>query len=137
MALDDVPDEILKHLLGYVSPEDNLLIVQLLSRRLNRLANEPLLWKSHCLNSFKYWNPDHDFRQKLEEPVKDVDWKSLYILRKQRTARIAHLFDGILATQVGRLHKFEQICTLGYDAKDFLLEQYHADDELEDVLARR
>jgi F-box protein 21 len=137
MALDQMPDEIFQRLLYYVSPEDNLLNFQLLSRRLNRLANEPLLWRYHCRNSFKYWSPDHQFHEKLQDLVSVVNWKELFIIRRRRNTRTALLLDGILATKIGRLKKFEQICLLGYDAKDFLLDQCQAEDACIDVLARR
>lgn len=136
-SLDDVPDEIIRQILDFVSPDNNLACVQLLSKRFNHLANEPLLWRYHCRTSFHYWHSDHRFREKLEQKAPEVDWKALWTTRKRANVRIANLLDGILSTKVGRLKKLEQICLLGYDAKDFLLEQCHADDCAEDVLARR
>lgn len=137
MALESFPNEIILHILYFLPPEDNLLAFQLLSRHLSRVANTPHLWRHHCGNSFKYWNPDHEFQQKLRAPPAEVDWKRLFIERKQRNERIALLFDGILSSRLGRLWKFEQICHAGYDAKDFLIEQCHAEEDVEDVLARR
>ncbi|KAF7542818.1 hypothetical protein G7Z17_g11247 [Cylindrodendrum hubeiense] len=137
MLLDQVPDEIIHHLLYYVSPEDNLASFQLLSHRLNRLADEPLLWKYYCQRTFRFWNPEHGFHRRLKQRASEVDWKRLFILRNTRNARVSHLLDDILATKVGRLMKFEQICRLGYDAKDFLLDQCHTEESVEDVLARR
>ncbi|KAH7154861.1 Transglutaminase-like superfamily-domain-containing protein [Dactylonectria estremocensis] len=137
MMLDHVPDEIIHHLLYYVSPEDNLSSFQLLSHRSNRLANEPLLWKYHCRSTFRFWNPEHGFLRRLTERASTVDWKRLFILRKTRNVMISHLLDGILETKVGRLMKIEHISRMGYDAKDFLLEQCQADDSVQDVLARR
>lgn len=136
-ALEEVPDEILQHILSYISAHDNLKTVQLLSRRLNRLANEPLLWRQHCKRNFTYWNPSHNFPAKLAGRVSDVDWKALFLLRKARDAQISSLFDGMLSTQLGRARRFEQICLLGYDAKDFLLEQCRTIETADDVLARR
>lgn len=136
-ALEDIPDEILQHILSFVSPQDNLVRVQLLSRRLNHLANEPLLWRSHCQSSFTYWDSSHSFPAKLAGSVFDVDWKALFLVRKAREARASMLFDGILASKLGRARRFEQICLLGYDAKDFLLEQCRTIDSAKDVLARR
>lgn len=136
-TLDLFPNEIILHILDFLPPEDNLVCAQRLSKHLNRLANEPVLWREHCRNSFKYWNPDHGFQNKLELPVAEVDWKRLFIERKERNARIGLLFDAVLATKAGRLRRFEQVCHLGYDAKDFLLDQCHVDDSVEDVLARR
>lgn len=136
-TLDQIPDEIIHHILSFVSPEDNLRNVQLLSRRLQLLANEPILWRQHCQTSFQYWNPAHDFSAKLRGRVSDVNWKSLYLLRKARNAQVSNLFDAILATKLGRARRFEQICRLGYDAKEFLVEQSRTIDTADDVLARR
>ncbi|KAG7101853.1 hypothetical protein HYQ44_018692 [Verticillium longisporum] len=101
-TLEEIPDEIIHHILSFVSPENNLLRVQLLSRRLNTIANEPLLWRQHCRTAFTYWGPDHDFQAKLDGKVSDVDWKALFLVRKATNARISNLFDGILATKLGR-----------------------------------
>ncbi|KND93099.1 hypothetical protein TOPH_02113 [Tolypocladium ophioglossoides CBS 100239] len=137
MSLDRVPDEIIQHLLYYVSPRDNLRGLQLLSRRFHRLANEPLLWRLHCRDSFRYWHPDHGLRHKLRLKVAEVEWKRLFGLRTRQNSLVARLLDDIIATKVGRLKRFEAIARLGYDAKDFLLEQCRTDESADDYLARR
>ena len=137
MSLDQVPDEIIQHLLYYVSAEDNLTRFQPLSRRLSTLANECLLWKHHCCTYFSFWDASHDFPQKLRLPVAAVDWKRLFLLRSHRNLLISTLFDGILETKLGRLRRIETICRLGYDAKDFLISQCQLHESAEDVLTRR
>ncbi|KAK5995754.1 hypothetical protein PT974_04172 [Cladobotryum mycophilum] len=132
-----VPDEIINHLLYYISPSDNLSGLQLVSRRFNRLANEPLLWKYHCCSNFQYWHPTHKFHDKVTRLVEHTDWKRLFILRISRNERIATLLNDIISTKVGRIKRFEQIAQLGYDAKDFLLEQCQTDPSLDDGLATR
>ncbi|KAM5352092.1 hypothetical protein ACJ41O_004815 [Fusarium nematophilum] len=137
MFFSQVPDEIIQHLLYYIPPEHNLLSFQLLSHRLRRLANEPILWRFHCQSNFSFWHPDHDIRRRLRERASDTPWKNLFILRKRRNAQLDVLLKEILASKVGRLRRFEKVCKFGYDAKDFLLEQCNADGSVEDVLARR
>lgn len=137
MSFSQVPDEIIQHLLYYISPEDTLASFQLISHRLRRLANEPLLWRYHCQSNFKFWHPEHRFHQRLRDRAPATPWKKLFIIRKCRNAQINRLLDEILATKVGRLRRFEKVCRLGYDAKDFLLEQCDADDSIDDHLARR
>ncbi|KAJ0276829.1 hypothetical protein COL940_008067 [Colletotrichum noveboracense] len=137
LSLAQVPDEILLQILHYVSAEDTLLSVHPLSRRLHHLANEPILWRYYCLHSFKYWHPEHQFRDKLLEPASKVSWKRLFLCRMRRNARVVSLFDGVLATKHGRVKKFEEICLLGLDAKDFLLNQAQTPELAEDVLSRR
>ncbi|KAK2612111.1 hypothetical protein QQS21_001841 [Conoideocrella luteorostrata] len=137
MSLDQIPDEIFQHLLYYVSPEDNLQCFKLLSHRFHRLANHGLLWRYHCCSTFKYWSPDHGFREKLDLTVASVEWKKLFLVRAQRNSLVSKLLDGVLASKVGRLRGMEHICRLGYDAKDFLLDQCQIQESAPDVLARR
>ncbi|KAI3541154.1 F-box domain-containing protein [Colletotrichum filicis] len=137
LSFDQIPDEIIHQILHYISPEDNLVTANLLSRRLARLSNEPILWRYYCLHAFKFWHPSHRFKEKLEEPASNVLWKQLFLFRKRRNAKAAGQFRGILATKYGRVKNFEEICLLGLDAKDFLLDQAQTPDHFEDVLARR
>lgn len=137
MSLEQVPDEVIQCLFYYVSPQDNLGGLQLASRRLHRLANERLLWRYQCRNSFTYWHPRHSFRHKLQRGGADVDWKHLFILRARQNRLVASLLDAITATKVGRLKRFETVARLGYDAKDFLLAQCQTDESAKDYLARR
>lgn len=136
-SLNEIPAELVRHVFLYVSPEDNLRAIQTLSHRLHKIANDTLLWRHYCRISYKYWAPEHDLARKLASPASDVDWKRLWLRRRHDNDQVAHLLDQILSTKVGRLWKFGQICRLGYDAKDYLLDQCHAGDDVEDVLARR
>jgi F-box protein 21 len=135
-SLSTIPDELVSQVLYHLSAIDSLT-VQLLSRRFQSLANEPLLWRFYC-QKFRFWNSEHGFKEKLGGRAADTDWKQLWLLRQRRNARIARLLDGLMASQVGRIRKFEQIGALGLDAKDFLMQQSAlGDDEAEDALARR
>jgi F-box protein 21 len=135
-SFDDLPDEILQQILFYVSPEDALTI-QNTSKRLTRLANEPLLWRHHCRTSFKYWDSKHRIRQKFAGNVGDVDWKKIYFYRRDVDSQTTEALDGILAGQIERIEKFERISQFGYDTKDTLLRHCATGEEVEDVLARR
>ncbi|ETS85514.1 hypothetical protein PFICI_03539 [Pestalotiopsis fici W106-1] len=136
-SFDQLPDEIIAHILSYLAPEETLTTVPRLSKRFHRIADTQLLWKLYCETSFRYWHPEHDIAQKLRNRASDVDWKGLFALRLQRNRRIARLLDGIVASRVSRLEKTEEICQHGYDAKDFLLSQCKIADTADDVLARR
>ena len=134
-SLEDIPDEIIRHILLYLPPEDTLSVFQLLSRRYYHLANEALLWRWHCRRSFRFWNPEHRLSEKLTVLASSVDWRGLWITRKRRNLKAARLLGGIIATKLGQLRRMQGICEMGYDVKDYLLEQCQADTE--DVLARR
>ncbi|KAI2627544.1 hypothetical protein GGR54DRAFT_419150 [Hypoxylon sp. NC1633] len=136
-SINLLPDEILHHILLYVFPEETLTNIALLSKHFNRVAHEPLLWKYYCEHNFKYWESAHHFKERLAGNPHDTDWRSLFLLRLGRNARIAQLVDGIVASRVSRLQKIEQVCQYGYDAKDFLLTQCRVPDSVDDVLARR
>lgn len=137
LSLDQMPDEIIGHLLYYLSPYDNLYNVQLVSHRFYRLANEPLLWRHHCRSSFKYWNPRHRFYKRAAALAQETDWKELFIFRSARNQQVSALLDEIIRTKVNRVRGFEIIGQIGYDAKDFLLEQCQTSPSAEDGLARR
>jgi F-box protein 21 len=136
-SLHSLPDELIHQILHYLSPEQTLKTVAILSRRFNRIAHEPLLWKHYCQSNFRYWQSEHHFDDKVHGALHDVDWKGLHVLRLKRNSRIANLIDGIVASRVLRLEKTEQICQYGYDAKDYLLTQCRIDESAEDILARR
>ncbi|KAI0098434.1 hypothetical protein F4814DRAFT_433918 [Daldinia grandis] len=136
-SINSLPDEIVHHILLYVPPEETLSNIALLSKRFNRVAHEPLLWRCYCEHNFKYWEASHHFKERLKGYLRGTDWRRLFLLRLGRNAYIARLLDGIVASRVSRLQKMEQICLYGYDAKDYLLSQCQAPDSAKDVLARR
>lgn len=137
MSLDQLPDDIIQHLLYCLSPGDTLSGFQLTCRRFALLSSEPLIWRYHCVNAFRYWHPGHEFPVKVRAPVAEVDWKGLFIFRRSRNCAISKIFDEILETKVCRFAKIGSIAELGYDAKDFLLEQTKCSEAADDVLARR
>jgi F-box protein 21 len=137
MALDRVPDELIQQLISYISPLDNLASLQVLSRRLHRLANEPLLWRQYCQTAFRNWSKEHGFERLLQAGALDVDWKALFVLRLSRNRQAAQYLDSIVNSRIDRLKKIEQICLFGYDVKDFLVQQCRVGDDAEDALARR
>lgn len=136
-TLDCLPDEVLQHILYYVSPSDILVAIQQVSKRFNRLAREPLLWRYNCRIEYKYWDSKHRIRQKLAGSVGDVDWRHLFIHRKNIDRHTTDLLEGILRGQMNRIQKYKAITRFGYDAKDTLLRHCHATEDSPDVLARR
>lgn len=136
-SLDSVPDEIIRQILQHVAPDDAFDTLPLVSKRLQRLSVEPLLWKHYCQISYSFWDPQHRFDQKLGDLASKTPWRALWRRRKYRNDLIARLLDEIIATKVSRLAKIGDICQFGYDAKDFLLDQIRTPDSAEDALARR
>ncbi|KAF4632788.1 hypothetical protein G7Y89_g5328 [Cudoniella acicularis] len=137
VVLEADADEVLQAVLYYLSPRDVLSSVQQVSKRFYSLGSQPLLWRHHCRTQFRYWDSKHRIRPKFVGDVSDVDWKTLYLHRKSIDAGTTRILESILGAQVDRIKKFKMIADFGYDAKDTLLRHCHADDDDEDVLARR
>lgn len=135
--INDLPDEVLQQVLYFLSPPDTLVNIQRLSKRFDRLSCQPLLWRHHCRVHFKYWDSKHRIKQKWRGSAVDVDWKSLYVYRRQVDAQTTELLNGILERQTDRAVKSTRIAEFGYDAKDTLLRHCHVSEAAEDVLARR
>lgn len=133
----DVPDEIIRQIIQHVSPVDAYDNCPLVSKTFKRIAFDPLLWKYFCQSSFRFWHAEHRLHEKLESRASQTPWRDLWRRRKYRNDLIARLLNGIIATKINRFEKLGQICRLGYDAKDYLLEQTEIPDSVEDSLARR
>lgn len=140
-VLNDVPDEIIRQILQYVSPAETYNTIPLVCKRFQRVAtHEPLLWKYYCQSSFRYWAAEHEFHKTIENrnrPASRTAWRELWRKRTYRNELMARLLNDIIATKVARMERVGRICQFGYDAKDFLLEQSRADETVEDGLARR
>lgn len=136
LSLTTLPDELIQQILRHVPPV-SIPALQQVSIQFNDLTKEPLLWRHYCVKNFRYWSHEHEIQQKLKKYVADVDWKRLYVHRYcvDRTTR--RILDSILASQTGRIDKYQNIVDLGYDAKDTLMHQYCVGNDAEDVLARR
>lgn len=135
--LEGLPDEVLTDIFYHLEPEETLLSVQLVSRRIYNLVQEPLLWRYHCRTSFRYWDEKHDIRRRFNGHIDGTDWLQLFLERRHADATTTRLLDSILSEQIGRIDKTNQMGELGYDTKDTLLRHRHTDLDAPDVLARR
>lgn len=131
----DLPNEIIQQILFYIPPSSAPAIQQV-SRRFNDLI-QPILWLYHCRTQFQYWDQRHKIQAKFANEVAKTDWKKVFSSRHSIDRATSQAIDAILASQVGRVEKFQSIVGFGYDAKDTLLRHLNVDDDAEDVLARR
>jgi F-box protein 21 len=136
-SLDDLPDEVLQHILYFVEPNDALLRTQLVSKRLYILSSQPLLWRYHCRFEYDYWDARHQIRKKFDGGVSEADWKALYIYRRKVEKVVGNVLGSIIESQTGRIAKYKGISVYGYDAKDPLISHCNAEEDQDDVLARR
>lgn len=133
-----LPEEVIEHIIKYI-PDDNdaVLDVNLVCKKLYRLSNSPLEWRSRC-RQFRYWEPRHKFHEKLKHPFPaEVDWRSLFVRRFHVRKRTTQLLNEIISSPVDRIQKYHDIGGFGYDAKDCLAEHARVSEDAEDVLARK
>ncbi|KAI9670111.1 MAG: hypothetical protein M1829_004839 [Trizodia sp. TS-e1964] len=135
LTIDDIPGEVLTLAFSRL-PTESLLALNLVSKRFNKLAKEPLLWKHHCLQ-FKYWDEKHDIKAKASSAVAFDGWESLYQYRVVTDRKVTTILNSILADRTGCAGKYKQIADYGFDAKDTLLRHCQATEDMEDVLSRR
>src|ERR1700733_9759412 len=93
-SLQDLPDEVIETILGYV-PAPAAISLSATCRRYHNIANEPLLWKTYCQNNFRYWSASHKRKEKLRDAACD-DWKALYISRAAAPRPTRHLINRII-----------------------------------------
>jgi len=134
-SLCSLPNELLVHILLHIEPEDTLSISRT-SQRLRQVADEPTLWRKHCLNSYRHWAHRHHFTQKLQGSPKDVDWKALLKERRASDRVINSEFHGILSSTARRIPRIEKIVDFEGDAKDAMLKHVEEEHDSEQPLAR-
>ena len=134
-SIEDLPNEILQNILLF-APACSITTFQRVCRRFSGIV-DAFNWRHLCQQEFCYWDPSHGFHLKTGAQAKEVYWKKTYIQRHHSHRETTRLLDSILSAQVDRIDKFQRIITIGYDAKDCLLQHLAVDDNAEDVLARR
>jgi F-box protein 21 len=143
MLFDELPAEIIEAILFFLPPRSLVRLSQT-SKRLNIVANTPLLWRYHCRTQFRYWDPSHGFPESFNLPVNDVNWKDKFRERMLLERRVDHGMHVLVNTSRDRLEIIEHMLTISeegteytYDVKDALLRHRHTIGEEEDHLARR
>ena len=136
--LDQLPDELITAILRHVPPRDTA-IASLTCRHIHKVANEPLLWKAYCQDTFDYWF-EGDVYSLPSAAVKSVDqaaWKKRFVARVLRDGHNMHLFEDLLQTQQTRIARMEEIAKCGYEAREMLTGYINCPGDADDVLARR
>jgi len=135
--LSRLPDELLEAIVIYLPPADTLCFGAT-CRRCNKVTYEPLVWRRHCLQGWKYWEPRHEIKEKIKLPPAQVKWRRLYEERRETDEHAYGIFEDLLETQQHRMKRMEKVAKFGYDVKDLLLRQKNeTPDDAYDVLARR
>ena len=135
LSLSDLPDEILRSICLLVDWKD-VVSLQFTSSRFSGITQEYLLWRHLCRKHFRYWDDKHDFLAKWADPS-FLEWKELFKERYRAQYTTAESLEYIIDEDAGRLPDVQALTAIGFDAKDVLLENYHAESKGEDYLARR
>lgn len=118
--LTTLPDEVIQSILSYLPPLTTLALQQT-CRRFANVANEPLLWKKYCQQSFRWW--DKRFSPQLQD-ASFTEWKDLFARRNTSSRATRDAINKIVAKELGRLDSLKTILETGYDAKDDLLDMF-------------
>lgn len=137
-AILQLPDELLDCIISQLAtPLDTVHFGQA-CKRTHSLVSVSLVWRRHCLETWKYWTPRHDLPAKLLQPPLQTNWLQLCAERSQVERKAAALFEALLTTQQSRVERMQGIAAKGKDVQDLLLRlKDQTPDEAEDVLARR
>ena len=135
VLLHQLPNEVIYQILLCIPPS-SIPTLQTVSRQFNGLA-QPILWRHHCQNLYRYWSAGHGIQEKFDGPVAKVDWKQTLAERHKIDRTVSEGIDSILTSQISRIEKTESIIRYGYDVKDTILRHLHVNDDAADVLARR
>lgn len=132
-----LPDELLLAVYQLLPPPATAALAQT-NRRFHGIAADALHWRRRCLETWRYWAAAHDLPALKAAPPLNVAWRALHDARSATDERAQAVFETLLTTQRGRLHRIEEVAALAYDAKDLLLRARDATpDAAADVLARR
>lgn len=132
-----LPDELLLAVCQLLPPPATAAVAQT-NKRFHGIVADALHWRRRCLETWRYWASDHDLPALTAAPPLCVAWRALHKTRCETDERAQALFETLVATLRGRLHRIEEVAAFAYDAKDLLLRAHDATpDDAEDALARR
>ncbi|KAK4611964.1 F-box only protein 21 [Fulvia fulva] len=132
-----LPDELLEIIVSYLPPPDTIALGAT-SKRSNKITRGPLVWRRHCVQTWRHWNPRHALQGRLDSPPTHTKWHHLFHERRKMDRDVQELFNEMLLTQQKRYARMETIADHGYDVKDLIMSiRDTTPDDAEDVLARR
>ncbi|KAI0134012.1 Hemimethylated DNA-binding protein YccV like-domain-containing protein [Xylariales sp. AK1849] len=135
-----LPDELLGAVVSYIGAADTLWFGAACKRTYS-VTCEPAIWRRHCVETWRYWNPEHGLQGKLDMPPAEVDWQQLFNRRACTDHRAMQIFDDLLLTQQSRFQKMHTVAQMSDgdgDVQDLMIRlRDETPDSAEDVLARR
>lgn len=133
----NLPDELIEAIVFYLPP-DATLAFGTTCKQINKIADEHLVWRRHCTQTWRYWEAKHELRERLQLPPAQTKWRQLYNERRRADKKAMEIFEQVVSAQQHRIERMEEVSKMGYDVKDILLKvRDRTPDDAEDVLARR
>ncbi|KAF2433823.1 YccV-like-domain-containing protein [Tothia fuscella] len=146
----DLPNELIQSILSYLTPESLGGSIRSVDKRLQSIADTPLLWRFHCRTQYRFWDPTHDIKKAFAKPVDATKWKDLFVSRRKLDKFVEEKIDEIIQSSQNRILNIEDVVRGGastglgprkashtYDVKDKLLELCRTPEDVDDYLARR
>lgn len=136
LTLLSLPDELIHAILLYADAEA-VIALQQTCRRFSEVTTSAVLWRSHCLQSYQFWDESHDISRRVKEAATATPWKDMYSKRRMVDVVVTGILDNIIRKMHARIRRYRDILTFGYDAKDILLRHAQVGHSHPDFLARR
>lgn len=137
-SLLQLPDELISDIFTHLDPTVATTL-GFVCKRLYKISNEQLLWRSYVLDTWKYWEDEEECAQTPIGDSSSPQWRTLYSKRQHIDQGVLQMFQLLLGKQQWRFSRMECIVDMhGLDAKDVLLKlARQTPDDAPDVLARR
>ena len=97
-AISTLPDELLEAITFYLPP-DATLSFGTACKRINKIAYEHLVWRRHCIQTWRYWESTHELQERLQQPPAQTKWRHLYNERRRTDKLAMETFEELLKTQ--------------------------------------
>jgi F-box protein 21 len=137
-SLIQLPEELLGVITCHMPSAADTAAFGQTCRRINKIVCTSPVWKRHCLEAWRHWDPRHELAAKLAQPLLQTDWRKIFLQRASDDHHLAFIFEQVLLSEHNRLHRMDIIAEKGIDIQDLLLKiKYQTPDDAEDVLARR
>lgn len=136
-CLMSLPDELLEAVVQYSGPSETIALGAC-CRRTRSVASSPLLWRRHCVETWRSWHPRHDLAGRLTLPPATAGWQRLYNERARIDRRATTLLEQALSSRRYRFRAMAEVAGHGADVVDLLTGlRDGTPDTAADVLARR
>ena len=87
-----LPDELIELIVLHLPPRDTVSFGGACKRG-NKITFEPLVWRRHCVQTWKYWERVHELAEKVATPPAQTRWRAVFEQRQATDHQAERLFD--------------------------------------------